>query len=445
MLSPLALLNPRAASAAGSGGAEEAVKTTTEAAAGGGASSSPASSSLPRSSSSSSSSSPAPWFSETGDPLATPLRWHFPVGVLADAAVARRGKRGSGRRGNDDNDDDFFSSSAADLSSSPWPLTIHFSRYPASVLPPWRVASAAAAAAAAATTGGETGKRAFPSSSASSTTSSISSLALREAFFNSLKEAACAATGSAARVLAMPGAAAERLWAAAEAGDAEAASAAVSRALRDGSGGESEGGGDGGGEGPLPPSSGSVPLRLAVVAPAAGESLRDPHCAFEVVCTSRPVAKSRSRGGGGGGEEGGGKEVEETAAAATTTAATTTTTTLGEALLEALPKLPGKGGDPESPAWTLDPSSGGHGLLLRGKSARVLVAGLDVAAAATSAEAEAAAPKATAAGSAPPPQPPLSSSSLLPLLLAAPLPWVHARLSACDQFLYVVVRAPEPL
>ena len=287
--------------------------------------------------------------------------------------------------------------------------------------------------------GGE--KRAFSSSSASSSSSalSVSSLALREAFFNSLKEASCAATGSAARVLAIPGAAAERIWAAAEAGDAEAASAAVSRVLRSGEG-SVEGGDEGGVGGPLPSSSGFIPLRLAVVAPAAGESLRDPHCTFEVVCTSRPVAKSSSSGSSRGGGEDGGKE--ETRTAATAAAATTTaaTATLGEALLEALPKLPGGGGgerDPDSPAWTLDPSSLGSGLLLRGKSARVLVAGLDVAAAsAAEAAAEAAEASASAAGSLRPPPLPV---------LAAPLPWVHARLSACDQFLYVVVRAPEPL
>lgn len=250
----------------------------------------------------------------------------------------------------------------------------------------------------------------------SSSASSVSSLALREAFFNSLKEASCAATGSAARVLAMTSAAAERLWAAAEAGDAEVASAAVSRALR--SGGEESSGGEEDEEGgPLPASSGFVPLRLAVVAPATGESLRDPHCAFEVVCTSRPVAKKSSNRGKEGGKE-------EAASAATEPAATMT---LGEALLETLPTLSGGNGGPGSSAWTLDPSSSsGGGLRLRGRSARVLIAGLEVSAAAGSSDEG-------------------SSSPQLLNLLAAPLHWVHSRLCACDQFLYVVVRAPEPM
>ena len=419
VLSPLALVNPRAAS--GSGAEGEGGKTSTAAEAGAGASS--PSSSLPCSSSSSSSSSPAPWFSETGDPLGTPLRWHFPVGVLADAAVARKGKRGSGRGGGGGNNGGGDGRSSP--SSPPWPLTIHFSRYPASVLPPWRVASIAAAEGGGGG-GGEAGKRASPSS--------VSSLALREAFFNSLKEASCAATGTAARVLAMPGVAAERLWAAAEAGDAEAASAAVSRVLR-GPGEWERGAGTGAEEagGALPSSSGSVPLRLVVVAPAAGESLRDPHCAFETVCTSRPVAKISCRGGGGG--EGGGRGKEgEARSAEEPAAAAAATTTLGQALLEALPRLQGGGPGTPSASWTLGSlsSSAESGLLLRGKGARVLIAGLEVAAAAAGAAAG-------AAGSS-------SDEGSPPLhLLAAPLPWVHARLSACDQFLYVVVRAPEPL
>ena len=66
------------------------------------------------------------------------------------------------------------------------------------------------------------------------------------------------------------------------------------------------------------------------------------------------------------------------------------------------------------------------GLSLRGKSAKVLIAGLEVGGGA----------RATAAGGA---------ENQLLLLLAAPLLWCHARLSACDQFLYVVVRALEPL
>lgn len=390
VLSPLALVIPRAAS---SGSCAEEAKTSIAAEA-----------SSPSSSSSSSSSPPAPWFSETGDPAATPLRWHFPVGVLADAALARKGIRsGSGSRGGRNEVDGDSDESHSSLSSSPWPLTIHFSRYPASVLPPWRVVSTAAGSG-----GGEKGKR---TSSASSP--SISSPALREAYFNSLKEASCAATGSAARVLAMPGAASERLWAAAESGDAEAATAVVSRTFSAGSSGGGEENDEGGC--PFPSSSAFVPLRLTVVAPASGESLRDPHCTFEVVSTSRPVAKSSRRGE----EEKEDEEETETAA----------TTTLGQALLQALPKLLGGGGggaDSGTPAWTFDPSSSGSGggLLLRGKSAKVLVAGLEVGAAAKAGPDE---------------------SSPLPLLLAAPLAWVHARLAACDQFLYVVVRAPEPL
>jgi hypothetical protein len=343
--------------------------------------------------------------------------------VLADAAVARKGKRGSGRGGGGGNNGGGDGRSSP--SSPPWPLTIHFSRYPASVLPPWRVASIAAAEGGGGG-GGEAGKRASPSS--------VSSLALREAFFNSLKEASCAATGTAARVLAMPGVAAERLWAAAEAGDAEAASAAVSRVLR-GPGEWERGAGTGAEEagGALSSSSGSVPLRLVVVAPAAGESLRDPHCAFETVCTSRPVAKISCRGGGGG--EGGGRGKEgEARSAEEPAAAAAATTTLGQALLEALPRLQGGGPGTPSASWTLGSlsSSAESGLLLRGKGARVLIAGLEVAAAAAGAAAG-------AAGSS-------SDEGSPPLhLLAAPLPWVHARLSACDQFLYVVVRAPEPL
>jgi len=208
----------------------------------------------------------------------------------------------------------------------------------------------------------------------------------------------------------MPSTVAERLWVAAEAGDAEAASAIVSRTFAGGGGGGGDDDDDK--ESPFPSSpSSSVPLRLVVVAPAAGESLRDPECAFEVVCTSRPVAKSRRRGGEGGeGEKVEEKEEEKEEVK----------TTLGQALLEALPKLAAA---KETPAWTLDESGG---LSLRGKSAKVLIAGLEVGGGA----------RATAAGGA---------ENQLLLLLAAPLLWCHARLSACDQFLYVVVRALEPL
>ena len=177
--------------------------------------------------------------------------------------------------------------------------------------------------------------------------------------------------------------------------------------------------------------SGSVPLRLTVVAPARGEILRDPYCIFEVVCTSRPVAKSRERAKGEDQEE---EQEEETKA-------TTATTTLGQALLDALPQLSGgrEGGtDPErTPAWTLEPRSPSGGrdgllLLLRGKSAKVLVAGLEAGAGYGPPVAAAAAAAATAATTA-------------SALLEAPVAWVHERLAACDQFLYVVVRAPEPL
>ena len=121
----------------------------------------------------------------------------------------------------------------------------------------------------------------------------------RSAFFNALKEAACAGVGSAAGILTAPVPDRDAVWAAADRGDAETAWAATSAML------------NGGAAAPSPPSAdraACVPLRLFVCFGGGG----------------KPTYTSRSVPAAG--------------------------RTLGEALLEALPAGPGADG----PGWSLD-------------------------------------------------------------------------------------------
>jgi hypothetical protein len=143
----------------------------------------------------------------------------------------------------------------------PWPLTIHFRAFPADALIRWP--------------GPDPG---------------------RSSFFNALKEAACAATGSAAGILSAPVPDRDAVWAAAEQGDADGAWSATSRMLV--VGGERET---------------CVPLRLFVCFGAGKER-------GVMTYTSRPVPSANR--------------------------------TLGEALLDALPTPPPGDGEAAA-AWSL--------------------------------------------------------------------------------------------
>lgn len=111
-----------------------------------------------------------PWFvAEVGGP---PLRWHLPIGVLADAAGVAPG-------------------------DGPWRLTLHL-RHPPTDAPgvlPWHGTDPA-----------------------------------RDAYLNAVKEAAAATAGSAARIVSLAPARVDALWRAAAAGDAASTAAAITEA-----------------------------------------------------------------------------------------------------------------------------------------------------------------------------------------------------------------------
>jgi len=175
---------------------------------------------------------------------------HIPLGVLADLA------------------------SLPPPHPHPWSLTVHFRAFPSDALIRWP--------------GPDPG---------------------RSAFVNSLKEAACAAAGSAAGILSAPVPDRDAVWAAADRGDADAAWTATSAMLAEG------GGGAGGGS----DRAACVPVRLFVCFGCGGGG-----GGGKVTYTSRPVP-------------GAGR-------------------TLGEAVLDALPR--------DAAGWAL--AGGGSSLTLGG-------------------------------------------------------------------------------